>query len=229
MHISEGILPVAWAATTGAMALPPVIQGVREINKRARYEPAIKPMLGLMGAAVFVVSALPIPVPIVGTSAHPVGTPLAAIIIKPFPTVIVAGIALFFQALFMAHGGLTTLGANTLAMGVVGAFIGYGVFHGLRLIRAPLWAAAGAAGFLGDLAVYATTALIMALALHGDRSFWITWGSISLAFVPTQVPLAILEAVLTGAMVTFIRSRRPDVFAKLRVAPLSIEEKANAQ
>lgn len=33
---------------------------------------------------------------------------------------ILGGIVLLFQALLLAHGGLTTLGANTVSMGIVG-------------------------------------------------------------------------------------------------------------
>ena len=219
MHISEGILPLTWAAANAAVAAPFVVKGVARIRARAKQEPAIRSIIGLMGAAVFVISALPIPVPIPGTSAHPTGVALAAIFIGPLPTAAVTLVVLFLQALFMAHGGLTTLGANTLNMGVLGAFAGFGVFRfSLRLGFAP-WLGAALAGFVGDLTVYAGTALSMALALHGDNAVWSVWSSIALAFVPTQVPLAFLEAALTAGVLSYIASRRPDILSRLRVLP----------
>ena len=67
------------------------------------------------------------------------------LLIGPGPTVVVASIALLLQALFLAHGGLTTLGANIMSMGVVGAFSAYGIYHLLRWMRR----AAAACRFFG--------------------------------------------------------------------------------
>lgn len=217
MHLSEGVLPLAWALVNTAAVVPFVAKGARDIKRRAEDEPAIKPMMGLMGAAVFVISALPIPVPIAGTSAHPTGVGMAAIFLKPFPTVAITGVVLLFQALLMAHGGVSTWGANTLNMGVIGAFTGYWAFRLLVSVGLPVWVGAAAAGAVGDLATYGGTALSMALALHGDQSVWSVWLMVFGAFLPTQIPLAILEAVLTAGMLNFMLSRRPDIVAKLAV------------
>jgi cobalt/nickel transport system permease protein len=112
MHISEGILPVGWAAGWFSVALPFVAWGVRDIRRRSAESAYYKSLAGLMGAAVFVISCLPIPVPGTGSCAHPTGTGLAALFIGPASTVVIAAIALGLQALFLSHGGLSTLGAN---------------------------------------------------------------------------------------------------------------------
>ena len=82
---------------------------------------------------------MPVPVPVVGSCSHPAGTGLAALMIGPAATAVIASIALFLQALFLAHGGLTTLGANLFSMGVAGAFAGYGAFLLARRLRLPLF------------------------------------------------------------------------------------------
>ncbi|TAK31627.1 MAG: energy-coupling factor ABC transporter permease [Chloroflexota bacterium] len=217
MHIAEGILPITWAAANAAIAVPFIAKGVAEIRARAKKDPTIRPMIGLIGAAIFVISALPIPVPITGTSAHPTGVGLAAILIGPFPTAAVTLVVLALQALFMAHGGLTSLGANTLNMGVIGALSGLAVFWLARRLGLSAWIGAAAAGFVGDLSTYAGTALSMSLALHGDSPVWSVWSSIALAFVPTQIPLAFLEAALTAGVLSYVASRRPDMIARLCV------------
>ena len=105
MHIAEGILPIEWAAL---WYLPAVIFlgiGVVLIKKKFKQTKSIMPMLGLAGAAIFLISCLPIPVPIAGTCSHPCGTPLAAILVGPFISTVLGALALLFQALFMAHGG----------------------------------------------------------------------------------------------------------------------------
>ena len=168
----------------------------------------------MVGAAIFVISCMPIPIPWIGTCSHPCGTGLGALLIGPGPTVVVASIALVFQALFLAHGGLTTLGANIVSMGVVGAFSAYGLFHVLRRMRVPIFAAALAAGIISDWATYATTSLELSSALHSDGSFWGMFAAVMAAFVPTQLPLGIAEGVVTALAYRFVLDRRPDLLAR---------------
>ncbi len=210
MHISEGILPPQWAFLWFALAMPFIAWGLRTLRIRSKEEPQLKAMVGLVGAAVFVISCMPIPVPTAGTCSHPCGTGIAAILIGPTLTVVVASIALVLQALFLAHGGLTTLGANILSMGVMGAFTGYGIFVVARRFGAPWVVAAFLAGLLSDWVVYAGTSFFLTAALHGDGSFGTMFLTILVAFVPTQLPLGILEGILSAGCYSFVRARRPE-------------------
>jgi cobalt/nickel transport system permease protein len=215
MHIAEGILPPGWCGLWFLVAAPFVLWGLRDLRRRNQRVPYFKPLVGLVGAAVFVVSCMPIPVPTAGTCSHPCGTGLAAILIGPFLTVVVASVALVLQALFLAHGGLTTLGANIVSMGIAGAFLGYGIFVLLRKLGAPLLVAAFAAGVLSDWATYATTSFQLATALHGTGPLRPMFVAIALAFVPTQLPLGILEGFVTAGALGFIQARRPQLLERL--------------
>jgi cobalt/nickel transport system permease protein len=215
MHISEGILPMQWAILWFVLSVPFVAWGLRTLRIRSKEEPHLKAMVGLVGAAVFVISCMPIPVPTAGTCSHPCGTGMAAILIGPSLTVVVASIALVLQALFLAHGGLTTLGANIFSMGVMGAFTGYGVFVLTRRLGAPWVVAAFMAGLLSDWAVYAGTSFSLATALHGDGSVASMFLTILLAFVPTQVPLGILEGFITAGAYRLVHNRRPEFLGML--------------
>lgn len=217
MHITEGILPAEWAAVWFVPAGVAVAAGVREIQKQVKERPVRKPFFALLGAAVFIISLLPIPVPVAGTSSHPCGTPLAAILVGPWISAVLAAVALFLQALFFAHGGLTTLGANIVAEGIVGSVLAFAVFALLRKAGLPLLAAGAAAGFLGDLAVYLTTSVEMALALHGSQPLPAAVLTIFLAYLPTQLPLAVLEGAFTGLVLRFVSERRPDLLLRLNV------------
>jgi cobalt/nickel transport system permease protein len=219
MHISEGILPAQWAALWFLAAVPFLAWGMWDVKKRAKRDPSYKAFLGLIGAAVFIISCMPIPVPVAGSCSHPCGTGLAAILIGPGPTIVIASVALALQALFMAHGGITTLGGNIMSMGVVGALAGYGAFRLLRGLRLPATAAAFAAGALADWATYAMTSFELAAALHGDGSLWTMFAAIGVAFVPTQLPLAIFEGFLSAGAYQFVRSRRPGLLQPIAVQP----------
>ena len=211
MHISEGILPFPWAALWYAVALPFVAWGLRDLRRRSENAPSFKPFVGLVGAAVFLISCMPIPVPTAGTCAHAAGTGLAAILIGPGLTVVVASIALTLQALFLAHGGLTTLGANIVSMGVAGAYAGYGIYTIGRRLGLPWAAAAFLAGLFSDWATYAMTSVELAAALRGAGSFSAMLSLILLAFVPTQIPLGIVEGFLCAGALRFVRNRKPEL------------------
>lgn len=218
MHISEGILPLQWAAAWYGIMLPFLVAGLLKLKKKASAEPIVKAYIGMAGAAVFLISAMPIPVPITGTTSHPAGTGLVAILIGPFLTVVVAFIALLIQALFLAHGGFTTLGANTISMGVAGAFAGYAVYKGLMKLRVPFLAAVFAAGLAGDWATYAATSLELALGLFAMKGTFLTrFLIIAVAFVPTQVPLGILEGFISMGVFSFILRRRPDLLEQFGI------------
>jgi cobalt/nickel transport system permease protein len=209
MHISEGILPAPWAIFWFVLSAPFVLWGLHRIKTRSQIQPQYKPFVALVGAAVFIISCMPIPVPVAGTCSHPVGIGLAAILIGPRAAVVLASVALTFQALFLAHGGLTTLGANIFSMGVAGAFIGYGFFWIARRLGANFLVAAFLAGLFADWATYAATAVILAGALHHSGEFVAMAKVILVAFVPTQVPLGVLEGVISAVAYRFVILRRP--------------------
>ena len=219
MHLAEGILPLPWAVLWTAVALPFVAVALRQYRRRTSNDIFYRPLVAMVAAAVFLISCMPIPVPTAGTCSHPCGTGLGAILIGPWLTILVTVVALLLQAVLLAHGGITTLGADVLSMGVAGAFVGYGVFHGLSRCGAAPWVAAFAAGLLSDWATYSVTALELASALHGARPFAELFVAVGLAFVPTQLPLGILEGLLSAGAVAFLYRRRRDILERLQVIP----------
>ena len=67
---------------------------------------------------MFVISSLKIP-SVTGSCSHMTGTGLGAILFGPTAAGVLGLIVLLFQAILLAHGGLTTLGANTFSMAIV--------------------------------------------------------------------------------------------------------------
>ena len=215
MHISEGILPLSWATLWFAVAVPFLALGLKKLRQQNDEDLSFKPLVGLMAAVVFIISCMPIPVPTAGTCSHPCGTGLAAILVGPLVTIVIAAVALLIQALFLAHGGLSTLGADIVSMGVVGAFAGWLAFRGVRLLGGGLAVAAFAAGLATDWGAYLTTALQLAAGIRGAEPFLPLFGKIVAAFVPTQLPLGILEGGMTAGMVVLLRKKRPDLLVRM--------------
>lgn len=217
MHLSEGILPIKWAVIWYLVALPFVAYGIYKVKNISKEDITIKPMLGMMGAAVFIISCMPVPVPTAGTCSHPCGTGMAAILIGPVLSTFVASIALLIQALFLAHGGITTWGADIVSMGIVGSFSAYLTFKGLRRIGVGLVPAAFVGGVISDWATYTTTSFELATALQGKESFLNLFSTILIAFIPTQLPLGILEGAMTAGMLAFVMKRKPEILETLGV------------
>ncbi len=204
MHIMEGFLPLKWCLFWFVLTLPFLAVGLRSINKNVRAKPEIKLLLGLAGAFAFVLSALKIP-SVTGSCSHPTGVGLGAMLFGPTTMSVLGCIVLLFQALLLAHGGLTTLGANTFSMAVVGPLVAYGIFRsGLRL-RLPRSLVVFVAAFLGDLVTYVTTSLQLALAFPApEGGVWASILKFMSIFAVTQVPLAVSEGILTLLVFNFL-------------------------
>lgn len=217
MHISEGILPFNWAALWFAVAAPFVAWGLLRFNKISSVDLSFKPLVGLLAAVVFIISCMPVPVPTAGTCSHPCGTGISAVLLGPALSILIASAALLIQALFLAHGGLSTWGADILSMGVVGSITGFLVFKFLRVIKMNISISAFMAGLMADWATYLTTSAVLALGIRGDAPFLPLFWKISAAFIPAQLPLGILEGAMTAGMVVLLYKKRPDLLVKMRV------------
>ncbi len=217
MHIMEGFLPVQHALGWTAASAPFVVLGIRSVRSHLRKRPEQRMLLGVAAAFSFVLSALKLP-SVTGSCSHPTGVGLGALLFGPLAMVPVGLVVLLFQALLLAHGGLTTLGANLFAMAIVGPFFAYGVFRLARGLNLPLAIAVFAAACLGDLATYLTTSIQLAWAFPdptgGFTASLLKFGGI---FAITQLPLAISEGLLTVLVVNALSRFNAD---ELRHLPL---------
>jgi len=217
MHISEGILPFNWATFWFGVALPFVAFGLYRLKKMSAADLSFKPLVGLMAAVVFIISCMPIPVPTAGACSHPCGTGISGILLGPAISILVAAVALLIQALFLSHGGLSTWGANIVSMGIIGSFAGYVTFRALRTIRINMAVAGFMAGLFADWATYVGTSAELAAGIRGDAPFFPLFTRILIAFIPTQLPLGILEGAMTSGMVVLLYKKRPDLLVKMGV------------
>ncbi|MDI6727455.1 MAG: energy-coupling factor ABC transporter permease [Thermodesulfovibrionales bacterium] len=217
MHISEGILPLNWAAFWSVIAAPFVVWGLYKLKKLSSIDLSFKPLVGLMAAVVFIISCMPIPVPTAGTCSHPCGTGISGILVGPAISILITAVALLIQALFLAHGGLSTWGADIVSMGVMGSFAGFLTFKALRSVKINMAVSGFLAGLFADWATYLTTSVELASGIRGDSPFMPLFSKILIAFIPTQLPLGILEGAMTAGMVVLLYKKRPDLLVKMHV------------
>lgn len=216
MHIMEGFLPWQWALFWWVVALPFWIIGLRHVRTLLTEKPEQRLYLGLAGGFIFVLSALKIP-SVTGSSSHPTGTGMGTMLFGPYVTAILGTIALIFQALLVAHGGITTLGANAVSMAIGGPLIAYFLIW-KPLASAPLYLRVFLTAFVADLATYLITTTQLALAFPDPTSgfvgSWLTFASI---FALTQLPLALGEGILTVLIYNALLSSAGDEITQLGV------------
>lgn len=225
MHIMEGFLPVEHALGWSIAAAPFVALGLRSVRRQLDEHPEQRMLLGVAAAFSFVLSALKLP-SVTGSCSHPTGVGLGALLFGPLAMVPVGLVVLLFQALLLAHGGLTTLGANLFSMAIVGPLVAAGLFRLGRRLGLPLAACVFAAASLGDLATYLTTSLQLAWAFPdpagGFTASLFKFGGI---FAITQIPLAISEGLLTVLVVNALTRFNAE---ELRHLPLFARRGAQA-
>ena len=219
MHIMEGFLPASWCIVWWLIALPCLGLGLIQLKKVLAVDREALALLGVTGAFIFILSSLKLP-SVTGSCSHPTGTGLSAICFGPWITAIVAAIVLLFQSLFLAHGGLSVLGANIVSMGVVGPLVGYGIYRALRNTQVNMFFTVFLASAFADLFTYVTTSLELALAypaaVGGVASSFVVFMGI---FAVTQIPLAVLEGVILALVFKYIVLMKPDILMRLNIFP----------
>lgn len=202
VHISDGILSKEiWI--TGLL-----LTGIILVYTLSKINVEEIPKLSLVTSAVFIASLIHIPI---GTSSiHLILAGLAGILlgIGAFPSIF---IAVLFQAFFFQHGGITTIGINTLDMGLP-ALLSYRIFKiGVNhtKLKNKFVIFGGIAG--GVAIILAVIFTSIALFLTGEEFF----GVIVLLAV-THVPVVIVETIIIGNIAGFLIKVKPEMLVVVK-------------
>jgi cobalt/nickel transport system permease protein len=203
VHISDGVLD-PWLLKSG-WAITAVILAYT----LSKMEIEDVPKLSVITAAVFVASLIHISVG--PTSVHFILNGFAGVMlgILAFPCIFVA---IAFQYVLFQHGGFTTIGINTVNMGVP-ALIAYLIFKtGTKLdIRPETKNKASLFGAIaGGVAVVLALLFLAAELITTGEEFYET----TVLVVSAHIPIIIIEAIFTGVLVGFIATVKPEMFAK---------------
>lgn len=216
MHIMEGYLPLGWCISWDLVCIPFIVIGFMKIRKIVENDRKTITLLAITGAFVFVISSLKIP-SVTGSCSHMTGTGLGAILFGPCVTSILGLIVLLFQAILLAHGGLTTLGANCFSMAIAGPIVSWAVYMALKKTGVNKKFSIFFAAFLGDLFTYCVTSVELAAAYH-TGGFGAALVKFLANFAATQIPLAIIEGILTVIIMIGLESYANDELKALGAA-----------
>ncbi|WP_292468684.1 energy-coupling factor ABC transporter permease [Methanolobus sp.] len=217
MHIFEGFLPSPWWQAWFAISIPVILYGMYKMNKLVSERREVVPLLAVAGAFIFVLSSLKLP-SVTGSSSHPTGTGMAAILFGPAITAVLGVIVLIYQAIFLAHGGITTLGANAASMAVIGPLVAYLFYKAASKAGMNFYLNVFLATAIADWVTYVVTSLQLALAFpSASGGVLASFAAFAGIFATTQVPLAILEGALTALIMKYVVQIKSDVLVDLNV------------
>ncbi|MEM7771392.1 MAG: cobalt transporter CbiM [Cyanobacteria bacterium P01_A01_bin.37] len=211
MHIPDGILPAQVCAAGYAIAFPVTWYSLRKINRQPDPTMGI-PKAALLTATFFVASSIHIPVP--PTSVHLVLNGLLGAVLGyyAFPAIL---IGLFFQAVIIGHGGLTTLGVDAVMMGVP-AILAHHVFqfrHVLSRRFNQRFSNGFCAFWAGMVGIAIASLIFFTLILTTIPSGFdvTTERSAIYGLTLAHIPLAILEGAFTTMLVLFLQRVKPEL------------------
>lgn len=229
MHIMEGFLPTPWWQIWFALSIPVILFGIHKLNKLVNEKREILPLLAVAGAFIFVLSSLKLP-SVTGSCSHPTGTGIGAIMFGPAITAVLSTIVLIYQATILAHGGLTTLGANVFSMGIVGPVVSYLIYKTGMKAKINFYLVIFLAAAFGDWATYMVTSTQLALAYPAGGvltfgAFLSSFGKFAAVFALTQVPLAIMEGAFSALLFKYVVEVKSDILVEMKVLEDSVVRK----
>jgi len=199
MHVPDGFLSPQITVPAYAVSAPLWAWAARRHFGRASAESL--PVIGSLTALAFVVQTIMIPVP-GGTSTHLVGMTLLALLYHPLVAFVCESLVLLVQALFFGAGGITVLGVNALAMGLLGPLAGWLVWKALRRLneKVAVFAAAYVSMQVATLAVAGALGLQHALSA---RYFPVP---LAVVLPATMIPSLTAAGLAEGAFTLFTLS-----------------------
>lgn len=202
MHLSDGVLtmPVVTVTTVAAGSL------IAYSLKTLKQEDI--PKISLMTATFFVLSLISIPIG--PSSVHPLLCGLLGIMLG-WQSPVAIFISLLLQALLFQHGGLTTLGANTLLVSVPAILCYYFFFHFNKNKKMSQTVIAGLSGLIGVL-----LAVLILIATLFITSSYFSEGSLSVIklLVIGHIPLLFIETLLTAFIINILVKVRPELILR---------------
>ena len=203
MHIPDSFMPITQGAIYWIIALIFIALALRWVKNEMSEEKV--PLVAVLAAGVFALQAFNLPVTM-GTSGHLVGGALVAIVLgSPFAAIFVLSLVLIVQGVLFGDGGITTMGANIVNMGVIGGFVGYYAYHGLLSITKNMFASAAGAAWLACI----VPALAAALELWVAGTFPLEAGLAGMGLYHALIGL--VEAGITAVVLGLIANTRPDI------------------
>ena len=209
MHMSDALVSPTVAIATGLISATLIAVSIKKIKEN--NDENIIPLMGVMGAFIFVAQMINFSIPGTGSSGHIIGGVLLSTILGPWAGFLVLTSVLIIQCLIFADGGLMALGCNILNMGVISCLIAY------PLIFRPMMKFPAS---FGKIMLASVITCIVALELG---AFAVTIETLAsgitalpmnefiLFMLPIHFVIGACEGMATGAVIYYIQKTQPQL------------------
>ncbi len=206
MHIPDVFIPIGQSSLYWLIAIVAIFFALRWARKELTEDKI--PLIAVLAAGIFAIQSFNLPIAM-GTSGHLVGGALAAIVLgSPFAAVLILTLVLIIQGLIFGDGGITTMGANIINMGLIGGFVGYYSFQACKATISNIYVSAGIAAWLACLIPAIACAIEMTIA----GTFPLVPGLIAMGLY--HAVIGVIEGIITAVIIYLIAKSRPDLLDK---------------
>jgi cobalt/nickel transport system permease protein len=211
MHIPDGFFPISQAAVYWIIALVFIALSLRWARRELSEENI--PLVAVLAAGIFAIQTINMALPIAfvpgGVSGHVVGAALAAIVLgSPFAAIFILTLVLILQGVFFGDGGITSMGANIINMGVLGGFFGFYSYRSINTVFKNRFCAAFFAGWVSLF----IPAIVCAVELALAGTFPLGLGLITMGIYHAFI--GIIEGGATAFALSLILRARPDIIGE---------------
>ncbi|HPR24323.1 MAG TPA: energy-coupling factor ABC transporter permease [Bacillota bacterium] len=211
MHMADALVSPAVGVTMAAVSVGAIAYSVVKMKKEEDFDEKKVPLMAVSGAFVFAAQMINFTIPGTGSSGHIGGGILLAALLGPYPALLTISAVLLIQCLFFADGGLLALGCNIFNMGIIPCLFAY------PLIFKPI---AGKVLSNGRIMAASVVAVVIGLQLgafgvvletSASNVTALPFGTFLLLMQPIHLAIGIVEGIVTGMVLVFVRSMRPEI------------------
>lgn len=212
IHLPDGAFSLKWVVIWWILAI--IILGIclywlKKVKKIDNKTITLAAMLTAASFAIFQVN-----IPLMG-GVHMNLTPLIGILAGPAIGGIIVLIVNIFSAA-IGHGGWSLVGANIL-VNMTEVTVAYGIYKALGKINIDTFSRAGIGTLIGLL--FGSIAMVLIILISGvqgsQQSVPTTLSGLSF-LTAINMGIAIIEAFITGYVVSYINRVRPDILREVK-------------
>lgn len=207
MHMSDALVSPAVAGVTAIISISLI--SIAILIERRRDNLTTIPLMGVMGAFLFVAQMLNFAIPGTGSSGHIIGGILIAAVIGPWRAFLTITAVLVIQCLLFADGGILALGCNIINMGAISTLVAYPFIFKPLAGRNPNAKRVFLASILSSVFALTTAAFLVVVETSISGITLLPFVSFFLLMVPIHLIIGAVEGVATASVLTLIQKTRP--------------------
>lgn len=207
MHMSDALVSPAIAGVTTIISISLI--SIAVLIERRRNNLTTIPLMGVMGAFLFVAQMLNFAIPGTGSSGHIIGGVLLAAVIGPWRAFLTITAVLVIQCLLFADGGILALGCNIINMGVLSTLLAYPFIFKTIMACGRSVKRLFAASIISSMVSLSMAAFFVVMETSLSQITLLPILNFILLMVPIHLLIGAVEGVATASVLTLIQKTRP--------------------